>query len=396
MTDAEEEDGVELGFPVDPSPEPREEIVERPLQPWHKPRKQWVRREQWSKHVDVLLRELDLRERAFRYLTLPGQDLLDIRHLHALFRNHQRKLRFLGFDTDRKNSTHTTVSEHEVRSLPFVDPQSEILSDEFEEIAKDGSHAYRRTKHFTSFDAINLDLCDAVASRTRQPIQSPLSAIFKLLQLQTNNRTEPWVLFLTTRADRQAVNKDVATDFVQILMENIQRYERFRVALQNSRIFSAEAVSQEFKSGSGLSVEEFPNAFGVGFCKWLLSCANHTWLVRQVDAAGYRVNSDECPDMLSLVFRFDRMHPEIVDPRGIIRVKRPQKPKQSNNEELKENLEVEFIQRFAELVDIDVELYRDEHLRQQLIEENADLVSLARYDRDRLVAWGSETCWQPN
>jgi hypothetical protein len=395
MTDAEAEDGVELGFPVDSSPDTREEIAKRQLQPWHKPRKQWVRREQWCKQIHQLLGELDLRERAFRYLTLPGEDMLDIRQLHELFESHSRKLRYLGFDTSRK-SVGMSVSEQEVKSLPFVDDESRTLDDRFEAIGEQGSVASHHTKRFRSFDAVNLDLCDAVAARRKQPSQSSLSAILALLQLQTDNRTEPWVLFLTTRADREAVNKDVANDFLRILIENIRKYERFRVGLKNSLIFSADAVSQELNSGSGLSDQEFPSAFGVGFCKWLLSCANQTWSVRQVDAAGYRVNRVGSPDMLSLVFRFDRMRQEILDPLGIIPAKRPQRPKQTTKEELNEELEVEFIQRFAEMVDIDVVLHENEHLRQQLIEENADLVSLARYDRDDVVAWGRDNCWQPN
>ena len=77
------------------------QAVAKAYKPWHRPRKQFVRREQWS----ALLRRLyDEREPgdAVRYLGLPGTDLIDLRYLYEeVCRANERPLRFLGFNSDR-------------------------------------------------------------------------------------------------------------------------------------------------------------------------------------------------------------------------------------------------------------------------------------------------------
>ena len=62
------------------------------FKPWHKPRKQFVRREQLSA---LLLRLYENRKPrdSLRYLGLPGTDLIDLRYLHEqLCRTKDRQL----------------------------------------------------------------------------------------------------------------------------------------------------------------------------------------------------------------------------------------------------------------------------------------------------------------
>ena len=71
-----------------------------------------------------------------RYLGLPGTDLLDLRYLHEeLCRASDRPMRFLGFNTEaqRGNAAQVqlNVSLDEVRRLPNVDAQSEVMHDDF-------------------------------------------------------------------------------------------------------------------------------------------------------------------------------------------------------------------------------------------------------------------------
>ena len=105
-----------------PQTEPKE------FKPWHKPRKQFVRREQLA---TLLLRLYEMREPGdpLLYLGLPGTDLIDLRYLHEqLCRASARPLRFLGFNTEAQhgNPAHVqlSVSLDEVRRLPNVDAQS--------------------------------------------------------------------------------------------------------------------------------------------------------------------------------------------------------------------------------------------------------------------------------
>ena len=86
------------------------QIEPKEFKPWHKPRKQFVRREQLSA---LLLRLYEKREPGdpLCYLGLPGTDLIDLRYLHEqLCSESERPLRFLGFNTEAQpgNNAHTS------------------------------------------------------------------------------------------------------------------------------------------------------------------------------------------------------------------------------------------------------------------------------------------------
>ena len=98
------------------------------FKPWHKPRKQFVRRKQWSALLRRLYENRGPRD-PLRYLGLPGTDLIDLRYLHEqLCRDNDRQLCFLGFNTEaqRDSPAHIelNISLDEVRRLSNVDPNS--------------------------------------------------------------------------------------------------------------------------------------------------------------------------------------------------------------------------------------------------------------------------------
>ena len=386
-----EEDGSEIEFHADLLQE--RGVREVPHEPaaWHKPRKQWIRREQWGKEVAALLDELRLTDREFRYLTLPGEHLFDVRQLHSVCEERKVKLRYLGFDTSRKNSS-VTVSEQEVRSLPFIHGDSLIKGDKFEALGNPTSAAYQFATHFKSFDAVNLDLCDSVASRKTHPNSSSLNAIFRLVQLQAKNRTEPWLLFVTTRAGRESVNAEVTAKLLKALQGNITSDNSFRIGLGNAALFNASSIDAECDGNNSLIAEEFVKAFGVGFSKWLLHMAKNAWSVRQQITAWYRVFTEgNVPDMLSLTFRFERIPVSINDPNEIITTK----PAEVRSVPSVTEMELGFLAAFADLIDLDRLLHDDSNLREEMVMENANLMSRARFNRDDIIEWGRKNCWQP-
>lgn len=393
---AAEDTNAEDLFPSDVIPEP---VLEAEPQlapaPWHKPRKQWIRKEQWGRLVDALLDELDLKHMPFRYLTLPGRHLFDVRHLHDLCAKRGTQLQYLGFDISRKNDPQLSVSEHEVRSLPFIHGDSVLLADRIESLtaSNPGSMAMVYARKLRCFDAINLDLCDSVASRRTNPDNSSLAAIAHLIQLQADGRTDPWLLFLTTRASRQTVNSDVMKKLLAVVQNNLAQHDRFRCSIENTGLFDAQAVADECNGRESLLAPAFVRAFGVGFCKWLLQLSRSAWAVKHEIAACYRVYNEEgAPDMLSLAFRFERYPTAVTDPNGVVSPLRS-RPQASVPTEL--DLEIGFVECFNGLVDIDQLLYENSALREKMIQENADLMSLARFPRQKIVDWGREVCWKP-
>lgn len=91
-------------------------ITEKKFRGWHKPRKQLVRREQWLSEVAGLLPLLRLDGRVLRYLTLPGQDMFDVRLLAQFCNDKDLKLKPLGFDESHSPQTEVNISSNEVSS----------------------------------------------------------------------------------------------------------------------------------------------------------------------------------------------------------------------------------------------------------------------------------------
>ena len=394
-------DGEDL-FPRDAVAE-REPLLTEPgrqLKGWHKPRKQWVRSEQWGKLTGRLLDSLNLDGRSLRYLTLPGRYLLDVRHLHGVCEKRRVRLKFLGFDSDRKDDPEITVSMDEVWRLPFIDKESDIKPDRFEELCGK-TMAAQSLHHFGHFDIINLDLCDSVASRDAGASGSSLDAIKSLVEWQSNHRKEPWYLFLTTRADREAVKPSVMAKLLQILHDNLQRNSAFQQAAADAQLFDEASVAAEIKSIAAdaeqtvtLLDDQFMRAFGIGFSKWLLGLSLHAWKVKLEINACYRVGEEtQTPNMISLAFRFDSIPEPIHDATGLA----PATPvtDQSQRTLNEGQLAVLFLHRITKLIDVDALLHADETLREQIVVANADLMAQARFDRQEMIAWGRAACWQP-
>ncbi|MCY2988280.1 MAG: hypothetical protein NTY19_10525 [Planctomycetota bacterium] len=389
-------DNAEELFPRDflDAAVPAGRVAKRTPEPWHKPRKHWIRKEQWGRLVGRLLGELVFDGRPFRYLTLPGRYLLDVRHLHDICAQRQVQLRFLGFDSTRKNDPELDISMDEVWRLPWIHKDSVLLADRLEMLSNRKSLGYEHAARFNGFDAANLDLCDSVASREAGASDTALEAIKTLVELQAESRKEPWLLFVTTRADRSAVKRSVMIKLFEVLRDNLERNEAFRNKASQSTLFEPAAIEAEVRTEITLLDDQFVRAFGIGFAKWLLKLSLQAWKLKLEINACYRVvDSSQAPDMLSLAFRFESLPVQITDPLGLVPQRKTAAIRLAPQED---DLAVRFLDRFTKLVDVDQLLFSNVGLREQMIAENADLMSLARFDRSFLVEWGRANCWQPS
>ena len=98
------------------------------------------------------------------------------------------------------------------------------------------------------------------------------------------------------------------------------------------------------------------------------------------------------PTLLSLAFRFERIPVSIDDPNKIITTKIADVRSVPSVTEM----ELAFLQAFAELIDLDRLLHDDSSLREEMVLENADLMSRARFNHDFMVEWGRKSCWHPS
>ena len=122
------------------------------FQPWHKPRKQFVRCNQWWKHIEFLLsryKEYNQIE-TIKYFGLPGSDLLDISYFSQklLTSNHSEKKLFVhGFIDSAQGKEKADLRLSALLDRKNVDANSKVEHFNFQALDEKKSLALGRIKN---------------------------------------------------------------------------------------------------------------------------------------------------------------------------------------------------------------------------------------------------------
>lgn len=352
--------------------------------PWHKPRKQFIRQHQWCTQIEALLGEMHPDSNTLKYLGLPGDDLLDLRHFHTqVCAPRNMGLRFLGFNrsADPKSSTQTdlAISLDEVRKLSGIDHLSEIIWDDFCLVADDTSKAWNKTKDLGPYDVINLDLCDGFGAHQPGAINNThYNAVNRLLSLQSKSKS-PWLLFLTTRTGKQDIHADILRTFLDLYVKNLADCKPFKQAsIDELAIGDTDALNAAAKTPNGHLI-----IFLMGLCKWILNLVvgqQPPTTVEVKSVIGYRIDPDAThDDLISLALRFEPTFALTSDPLGLANM-----PTLAPSEC---DLSTKALKRLGNRKCADEILGDDAGLRSEMIEATATLLALARYDIDAYKMW---------
>ena len=348
------------------------------FKPWHKPRKQFVRRKQWS----ALLRRL-YKNRGpgdpLRYLGLPGTDLIDLRYLHdQLCSDNARPLCFLGFNTEaqRGSPAHVelNISLDEIRQLPNVDKQSAVLSDDFRLVGNENSIAWSRARQLGPFDVVNIDLCDGLASDPPQNDGSIYTALAHLMALQAKN-PNPWLLLISTRIGRGLFDADAERQLIGLFRENVAKCEGFAEVCKELLDSDVESIDPATCSEADLLILMI-----VAIGKWLskLVQVQGPSRVQLASTHGYRIDPVAAwEDLVSFALRFDPViaaSPDALSPTA------PDPEDECTTAKA-------ILKRSAHRLDVDSILKQRPDLHEELIGETEKLLALARYDVARYRPW---------
>lgn len=359
--------------------------TKKSFQPWHKPRKQVVRNKQWRYETEKLITQLDLTERSLKYLSLPGEDMLDIRVLARMLEKKNVKLKCLGFNDDisntREGEVEIHISANEVSNM--IQEGSVIKIDNFDELNNKKSVAFRYVIENGPFDVINLDFCQSVL---RPRDNSYLRSLLHLCEFQINKRREPWLLFVTTRSDYQSVREDDLPAFWENINHNMVVNDNFKFGVeqiilgQQSNSTPLELNHDRVKK---MPAKQFTQLFGIGVGKWLIrlmATAGSKWEVETLASYCYRIRQRPAPDMLALAFRFKPLAEILNDPSGLIATNAQQRFDESR-------LGIKLLAEMTNLCDLDMELYNNKDLFQTMMKETSELLTAARYDTGNYDKW---------
>lgn len=354
---------------------------------WHHPRKQYVRVQQWCAATRQLVKDLGLGEGSrFNYLSLPGNELLDVRALDGVCQPAGVSLRYVGFNSVQPGSSdqaELNVSRSEVRALSSVDKFSVVVEDRLESLANTRSTGYRRARQAAPFHAINIDLCDSITVRDiNDPRGSILGVLAALLQLQLQT-TSPWLLFITTLARPGLVSERSHQGFSSALSANTAASPEFKAELAKLISGNVDQLDAELDRAWKGQNPDFLRLFCAGLGKWLLRILSDAAPPRELvllNSYYYQVGPDG-PDMLSLAFRCNTPPAAVSDRDGILEAGPPSSPFSEVE------LALGLARQLAASGDLDQMLQDDEELAEKLIGQAGKLLESARFDRTAYETW---------
>lgn len=360
------------------------ELKRREFKPWHRPRKQFVRREQWAEQVSRLYADRPAGD-PLRYLGLPGTDLIDLRYLHdQVCRPADRPLIFLGLNSEARPDSparrELDISLYEVNRLPNVlQEHCEVIHDDFRRLSDESSIAWKRARTLGPFDVVNIDLCDGLASDSPAVQQSIYDAIGQVTALQGHSLT-PWLLLITTRIGPNMFHADAEAAILQRFQDNVSTCDGFVEECQQHLGLDATVVDAATCSG-----EDYLKLMIVALGKWLakLVQASRSSQVVLVSTLGYRVvKSAPCEDLVSIALRCE---PIFQRPENALAPTPPQPFDECRTAK-------RIVKRAASRKDVDSILEADSDAYEGLVAEMEELLTAARYDVSRYRPWlGSST-----
>lgn len=387
--DEPDEDLIEGIFPTIPT---KVSVPRREFKPWHKPRKHLIRVHQWQAEINNLVREINFDGRPLRYISLPGDDFLDVRTVYELCESNDLRLRFLGFNDTALVDSENTLADpafNEMVSLPLVDEKSTLAPDKFENLYLAQSMASKYLDDTGPFDILNLDLCKSFSNpRQRRasalPPPTTYDAVLSLIRRQTLQRTEPWLFFLTTRCAPNDVDRDDILKFWDCIEDNMSKYHEFEEHF-------AQFVNGKSRDELIIPVannnpqrQSFTNTYCVGLGKWLLQTSqsgNPKWKVIMLRSYHYQVHSPY--NMLSIAFRFERITIPPYDTTGLSKLSEPN----TDNHFQEVESAINLIRATSELQDADHILRVNQTLRDEMILEQGELLHKAGYSQDQYIDW---------
>jgi hypothetical protein len=385
--------------------------------PWHRVRKQYVRRYQWN-HLavrmiknqwrrqlcraetewsldpdgadaeEVVISASDTLGNPLRCLLIPGDDLLDLRSLWGEMRPYNCGIRYLGFNESagsNQGGTRVHIANNAVTSLHRVARDSQVIADRFESIANSASRAYQYLKEYGPYHIVNLDFCGSVFPNRSNDALRYLSAIHQLLAYQFGCQTSDWLLFVTTEVEPSQADTESLQVLCKPTRKNRDTHASFAQRL--AKLLPPDAFESDCQTIDLFKIadDQMVDLFGVAFGKWLLGICHDAyprWTVAMRRSYRYKINVEKNVVMLSLAFE---LRPNIVAPAdhtGLSNVSIP--PKRYPDEE---ECAVKLVDSVGGIADIDALLAENADLRADLMNAQADLLDSAGYDRHAYLEW---------
>ncbi len=349
--------------------------IENQYKPWHKPRKQFIRENQWF----IPLKRIANSNKyssidTINYFGLPGGDLLDVTYISQELLNHNElnKKDFLihGFINSDAEFNKAQSGLSQLLDKDNVCKKSKIEKFSFEALSSSNSEAWKRIRSVGYYHFINLDFCNCILN------EKTLPAIYRLLDYQTKRVIgAPWLLCITTRLNKAGITPLLLEKFDAVL-QDVKSDEGLTEIINSAFSSSLLAVKK-------LTDLDEPHKV---LLNELLQVCLIFWLVNEATKKGctielkssykYSVDLyDREHDMHSFVFAIEKQDRVEADTLGLV--------SQSNEEILTSDkvtgLKVSALEKLGRSLDLDAHLEDDIVLLNKFADDMMSLLSRCGY-----------------
>jgi len=389
--------------------EPKHTYHKREFAPWHKARKEYIRKNQWNELIlRYMKRALNPKlqsapdpadkpkidsnavevRRPLSCLLIPGDDLLDVR---ALIRDTEKEncyVRYLGFNKGQgsdKIGTRVHIAHNDITTSNRVLSDSVVIPDRIEMVSRRSSLASQYLKQLGPFHVVNLDLCESFFPYQTGEAPNYYKALHAITNYQMQNMVHPWLLFITTEVAPKETNFAELDKLCTPTKKNVSKYTEFLEEL-NKTI----SLKSTLKVGDELNLKHFSESdlvdlFVIALGKALLDfCAstNGDWIVEMRGSHRYTVNESKNVGMLSLAYEFTPIPKPAQDGTGLSDLELTMGKK---FDELQ--LAMKILRSVKNITDIDEILITDSEIQETMENSSADLLESAGYDREKYINW---------
>lgn len=354
--------------------------------PWHKPRKQFVRKHQWVHHANGTIKtlkeagHLDANS-PVRYLTLPGPDLLDVKLMADVCADQNVSLHYTGFCYVRETEAarlRRNTQQFEIDRGTQILPGSGVHISRLEEITRANSEAKTLMERGGPYTIVNIDACEPIANEDGNQTGRLVDAIRTIVDYQLNASRQPWLLYLTTPVQTDSVSADAITALYDQVRQNVAADTVFADELAG-RYSGGEDIEQYLVRASQENGHEFVRTITLGVSKWLVHLAEQAnFNVKKLPAVCYSMFRKEpyLPNMISTCFLFLPRQFPILDNTGLTPNAQPQTGQTAISDHIR------ALRKSVEIENIDETLADDQELRKKLAAETKTLLGSVGYDVD--------------
>jgi len=365
------------------------------LQPWHRPRKQFVRKHQWLKYAADLIQKISdspwlppedaSSSRELKYLSLPGIDYLDARLLGELCKEKGIELTQTGFlaSGSEKNPyiARAEIREAALVEAGFLTIYSNTMNRRLEEVSHQGSHAYNDMVRRGPFHIVNIDACTSLSPASKQTPSNLINAIYKIVEFQLSACKGRWLLFVTTDLRVDTFDEETLINLCAAIEENARRnndFEKQAISLLGEDNDDIKSSIEKAKKGSG---ETFIKLVSLGLTKWLLHLAEtKDWQLKSKQFYCYSTDGTDKtqgPTMPALAFEFIPPSASLKDIHGVATVP-------AAAEKPKEDFCIKALEMTREIVDLDARMSAKPDLALELVLETETLLKEAGYKQSAI------------